>query len=404
MPEMTYAAKASGHSDEYELSIIMPCLNEAETLEICVCKARAYLEASGVHGEVVVIDNGSTDDSRAIARRAGARVLEIPVRGYGAALWHGIREARGRYVIMGDADDSYDFLALDGFVERLRAGDELVVGNRFRGGIAKDAMPFLHRYLGNPVLSFLGRLFFRVPIGDFHCGLRGFQRERMLGLALQSPGMEFASEMIVKARLHELVISEVPTTLQVDGRSRAPHLRTWRDGWRHLKFLLLHSPRWLFLYPGAICFLIGLALALALQAGPLTLTASLRLDIHSLVVGCMLMLVGALSTSFAFVARRHAARIGLLPTSAQASRLLTSLSIERMLLLALLLMLVGGAGVLASVMQWARVDFGDLDYASLVRPLLLCGTVAVIGLQLMFTAFLSELIAMSPPDPGGERR
>ncbi len=375
-----------------ELTILMPCLNEAETLAVCIRKARQYLHDAGVSGEVLVADNGSTDGSVAIAQNEGARVVHVPVRGYGAALRHGMEAARGRYVIMGDADDSYDFSALDAFLNRLRAGDELVIGNRFQGGIARGAMPFLHRYLGNPVLSFLGRLFFHAPIGDFHCGLRGFDRRRILDLSLDSPGMEFASEMIVKARLHDLKISEVPTTLQPDGRSRAPHLKTWSDGWRHLKFLLVYSPRWLFLYPGIASFSTGLALALSLYAGPVSLTPNLTLDIHSLIFGCMLMLVGALGISFALIARRYAARTGMLPTSARVSRWLTALSVDRMLVLAALLFVGGTAGLGHTIWSWAQTSFGDLAYASLVKPILLSGTAVTIGLQLAFTAFFSALI------------
>ncbi len=233
-----------------ELTILMPCLNEAETIGTCVGKARAYLESRGIAGEVLVADNGSTDGSQAIAESLGARVVPIAQKGYGAALLGGIAAARGTYIIMGDADDSYDFTALDPFVAKLREGYELVMGNRFHGGIKPGAMPALHRYLGNPVLTGIGRLFFHSPVGDFHCGLRGFNRDAVRGLELTAPGMEFASEMVVKATLQQLRISEVPTTLSPDGRSRAPHLRSWRDGWRHLRFLLLFSPRWLFLYPG----------------------------------------------------------------------------------------------------------------------------------------------------------
>lgn len=243
--------------DRFELTILMPCLNEAETIGICVRKARAFLDQYNLEGEVLIADNGSTDGSQAIAQAEGARVVAIPVKGYGAALLGGINAAYGHYIIMGDADDSYDFSSLMPFVERLRAGDDVVMGNRFRGGIAKGAMPFLHRYLGNPVLSFLGRLFFNLKNGDFHCGLRGFNREKISQLRCNTTGMEFASEMLVKASLAHYTISEVPTTLKPDGRTRPPHLRTWRDGWRHLRFLLIHTPRWLFFYPGVASVLLG---------------------------------------------------------------------------------------------------------------------------------------------------
>ena len=245
----------------------MPCLNEAETIGTCIRKAQAFLARKGVAGEVLVSDNGSTDGSREIARRHGARLVNAPIRGYGGALLGGIEAARGRYVVMGDADDSYDFSSLDEYLDQLRSGADLVMGNRFRGGIAPKAMPFLHRYLGNPALSFLGRLFFKVPVGDFHCGLRAFNAESIRHLQLRTTGMEFASEMVVRGALSGLRIVEVPTLLKPDGRSRAPHLKTWRDGWRHLKFLLMHSPRWLFFIPGFSLVAIGLLLAAALSLG-----------------------------------------------------------------------------------------------------------------------------------------
>src|SRR5690348_441098 len=251
-----------------QLSIVMPCLNEAATIGRCIAKARAFLTSDVVAGEIVVADNGSTDGSQAIARTHGARVVDIADRGYGSALIGGIQAARGTYVIIGDSDDSYDFSALGGFLDRLREGHDLVMGNRFTGGIAPGAMPALHRYLGNPVLSTIGRAFFHSPCRDFHCGLRGFRRDAILALDLQSPGMEFASEMVVKATVGGLMVSEVPTTLSPDGRGRPSHLRSWRDGWRHLRFLLLFSPRWLFFYPGCALFLCGLAVMGWLLPGP----------------------------------------------------------------------------------------------------------------------------------------
>ncbi|MSX34697.1 MAG: glycosyltransferase, partial [Actinobacteria bacterium] len=252
-----------------ELSVVLPCLNEAETLAVCIRKARASMNELGIDGEVVIADNGSTDGSQDIARSEGARVVDVPTRGYGAALIAGITDAKGTFVIMGDADDSYDLSNLGPFIEALRGGAELVMGNRFAGGIAPGAMPALHRYLGNPVLTAVGRVLFRSPVKDFHCGLRGFRRDAILELDLRTTGMEFASEMVVKATLNKLTIVEVPTTLSPDGRSRPPHLRTWRDGWRHLRFLLLYSPKWLFLYPGIVVFLLGLILGGALLRGPI---------------------------------------------------------------------------------------------------------------------------------------
>jgi glycosyltransferase involved in cell wall biosynthesis len=245
-----------------ELSVVMPCLNEAETLAACIKKIQASLSQNHIKGEIIVADNGSTDGSQEIATKMGVRVIHVDEKGYGNALMGGIAAARGKFIIMGDADDSYDFTALMPFLDKLREGYDLVMGNRFKGGVQPGAMPFLHQYLGNPVLTFIGRLFFRSPCGDFHCGLRGFTREAILKMDLRTVGMEFASEMVVKATLHKMRIAEVPTTLSPDGRSRPPHLRSWRDGWRHLCFLLLYSPRWLFLYPGALLMLIGFATGL----------------------------------------------------------------------------------------------------------------------------------------------
>jgi hypothetical protein len=273
-----------------ELSILMPCLNEAETLASCI-------ETNRIRGEIVIADNGSTDGSRQIAQSYGVRVIDVPTRGYGAALAAGISAARGRYVIMGDADDSYDFNALMPFLEGLRGGSDLVVGDRFKGGIAPGAMPFLHHYLGNPVLSFLGRLFFRVSCRDFHCGLRGFSREAISGLGLRTTGMEFASEMLVRAGLAKLKITSVPTHLAKDGRSRPPHLHTWSDGWRHLRFLLLFSPRWLFIYPGLAMIALGLGLGFALLPGPVRITPEISLDVHTLIVAAISILVGISSRS-----------------------------------------------------------------------------------------------------------
>src|SRR6266487_2781972 len=274
-----------------EFSIVMPCLKEAETLATCIQKAKRSLEENNVEGEIIIADNGSTDGSQEIAEQHGARVIDVQARGYGSALMGGIAAARGKYIIMGDADDSYDFSTLEPFVEKLRAGYDLVMGNRFKGGVKAGAMPALHRYLGNPVLTAIGRVFFHSPCGDFHCGLRGFAKDAVLRLDLRTTGMEFASEMIVKATLHKLQITEVPTTLSPDGRSRPPHLRSWRDGWRHLRFLLLYSPRWLFFYPGALLMAAGIALCGWLLPGPRHVS-SVTLDVHTLLYAAAAIVIG----------------------------------------------------------------------------------------------------------------
>src|SRR5258708_3613476 len=281
---------AEGSASPLELTILMPCLNEAETISICVAKAKSFLERAGIAGEVLIADNGSSDGSVALAQRDGARVIAVAERGYGAALRAGVAAARGRFVVMGDADDSYDFSGLDPFIAKLRAGSDLVMGNRFAGGIAPGAMPFLHRYLGNPLLSFIGRVFFRAKIGDFHCGLRGFRRDAILGLNLRTSGMELASEMVGRAPGVKVNIAEVPTTLAVDGRSRAPHLRTWHDGWRHLRFLLMFSPRWLFLYPVIVRAALGALGDARLFPGPLMLTPDFGFDDHTFLVAALAIL------------------------------------------------------------------------------------------------------------------
>src|SRR3972149_7035085 len=310
-----------------ELSILMPCLNEAETLAKCLLKARCALESLNISGEIIVADNGSIDGSQEIAKSYGAKIVNVAARGYGAALMGGIKEARGEFVIMGDADDRYDVSALDSFLAKLREGYDLVMGNRFKGGIAPGAMPFLHKYLGNPVLSGLGRLFFKNRIGDFHCGLRGFKKSSIESLGLNTTGMEFASEMVVKAALNGLRITEVPTTLSRDGRSRPPHLRTWRDGWRHLRFLLIYSPRWLFLYPGLALLALGLTGIVLLFPGELRIGSN-ALGVHTFVAACMAVLIGVQSITFAAIARRYATLRGLLPPSARCSTVLHAFTPE----------------------------------------------------------------------------
>jgi glycosyltransferase involved in cell wall biosynthesis len=388
------AAVTGPASGRLELTILMPCLNEAETLAACVRMARAYLERSGIAGEVVVADNGSTDGSQAIATAAGARVVDVPARGYGAALLGGIESARGRFIIMGDADQSYDFSALDPFVERLRAGDELVMGNRFKGGIKPGAMPPLHRYLGNPVLSFIGGLFFKIPVGDFHCGLRGFSKASIVGLRLQSTGMEFASEMVVKASLNKLKISEAPTALSPDGRSRPPHLKTWRDGWRHLRFLLLHSPRWLFLYPGVALLLLGLLGAGALAPGAVRITPTLVLDTHTLAASCFAIIIGSQLMLFSFVARRYALIEGILPPTRPVHEMLGGLTLERLLQIALVLVIAGFAGAVWAVSYWASIGFGAINYDLVLRVLLLSLTTIVVGVQMAASAFLASVFSL----------
>lgn len=373
---------------EVELSIVMPCLNEARTLPVCIEKARKFLAENNVRGEIVVADNGSEDGSVQIAEQYGARVVLVAERGYGAALAGGIASARGRFVIMGDADDSYDFLGLMPLLAKLREGVAMVVGNRFRGGIKSGAMPFLNRYLGNPVLSCLGRLFFRIPIGDFHCGLRGFDRESVMKLELRTTGMEFASEMIVSAALHGLSMAEVPVTLAPDGRGRRPHLHPWRDGWRHLRFLLLYSPRWLYLYPGLAMIVTGLAIAGLLLPGPMMIADGVGLDVHTLLVGSMSILVGVQSITFGLIARSFAMRNGIIFRTSRYDKWVAGLTLERMLFLSGGLIFLGFLAVVWAAHRWTAVSFGALDYRDVMRILIVAVTCIVGGLQLGFAAFL----------------
>ncbi len=379
---------------EVELTILMPCLNEAETLARCIAKARGFLERTGIAGEVLIADNGSNDGSPAIAEAAGARVVTVAEKGYGAALSGGIAAARGRYVIMGDADDSYDFSRLDGFVAELRQGAALVMGNRFRGGIAPGAMPWHHRYIGNPVLSFLGKLFFRTKASDFHCGLRGFDRDAILGLSLRTTGMEFASEMLVKATLLGLPIVEVPTTLSPDGRSRRAHLRPFRDGWRHLRFLLLFSPKWLFLYPGYILLAVGLFLGALLFRGPVRIAPTIELDIHTFLIAAMFILVGLQSVSFAIIGRRFASQYGFIPRSETFDEVLEALTLERVLAVAVVLVVVGVGALLWGLGQWADRGFGALNPSTTMRAMILAMTTLVAGLQLAMSAFMSSMVTI----------
>jgi glycosyltransferase involved in cell wall biosynthesis len=383
-----------------ELTILMPCLNEAETLAVCIGKARAYLARSGVAGEVLIADNGSTDGSQDIATKAGARVVDVPDKGYGAALMGGIVAARGRFIIMGDADDSYDFLNLEKFVERLRAGDKLVMGNRFMGGIAPGAMPWHHRYIGNPVLSFLGRLFFKTRASDFHCGLRGFDREAILGLNLMTTGMEFASEMLVKATLTGLLVGEVPTTLKPDGRSRPPHLRSFRDGWRHLRFLLLFSPRWLFLYPGLLLLAVGLFVGTLVVRGPVRVGPTLELDVNTFLFAAMCIIVGLQAVSFAIIGRRFASNYGFIPRSETFDAVLDWLTLERVLTAAVVLVVIGLGALGWAVLAWATAGFGALADFAVTRIMIGATTLLVAGGQLAMSAFLSSMVDV----PLAERR
>ncbi|MBX9729832.1 MAG: glycosyltransferase family 2 protein [Sphingomonas sp.] len=368
----------------------MPCLNEAETLAICIEKAQRFLVDHAIKGEVIVADNGSTDGSQAIAAAAGARIADIPIRGYGAALIGGIAAAQSEFIAMGDADDSYDFGGLMPFLTRLRGGADLVMGNRFQGGIQPGAMPSLHRYLGNPVLSFLGRRFFGVAIGDFHCGLRAFRRDAIVGLDLKSSGMEFASEMVVKAAIAGLEIREVPTTLAPDGRSRAPHLRTWRDGWRHLRFLLIFAPKFLLLYPGVALLSAGLVGIFGLIGGDVNL-GGVEFGIHTMIFAAMAAIMGAQLVGLSVIARRYGVVAGLWPDSGNMRWLRQWFTVERACLFGGAMLTLGLGGALTATLVWARTGFGDLNPTGLMRLTIPSVLMSCVGLQTIVTGFLMSL-------------
>ena len=383
-------------SEPLDLTVLMPCLDEAETIAACVRKARAALESLGITGEVLIADNGSTDGSVEIATREGARVVRVAEKGYGSALRAGIEQARGRWIVMGDADDSYDFSNLGPFVERLRGGSELVMGCRMpRGGgrVLPGAMPWKHRWIGNPVLSFIGRLLFKTPVNDFHCGLRAFSRAAILSTDLRTTGMEFASEMVIKTTLAGLRISEVPVTLHPDGRSRPPHLRSWRDGWRHLRFMLLFSPRWLFLVPGASLALLGVLVGLRLTAGPVVVGA-LRFDTNTLLVSSMATIIGLQLCSFGLFTRIFAIQAGLLPDAGWSRNLTRLFSLERGVVAGLILLAAGTAFLGRALAAWAGVGFGQMSYPDSLRMVIPAVTLTTVGVQVVFSSFFLSVLSL----------
>ncbi|WP_373479813.1 glycosyltransferase family 2 protein [Geminocystis sp.] len=371
--------------DSLELSIIMPCLNEAETLATCIEKAQWYLQEYHITGEVLIADNGSDDGSQEIAIKMGATLVNVTEKGYGSAIMGGIVAAKGEFIIMADADDSYDFTNLNPFVEKLRGGFDLVMGNRFKGGIKPNAMPFLHKYLGNPVLTWLGKLFFRSQCNDFHCGLRGFRKQAILGLNLRTTGMEFASEMVVKSTLNGLKITEVPTTLSPDGRSRKPHLRTWRDGWRHLRFLLLYSPRWLFLYPGFFLIILGLISTIILLASP---------RVHSLLYSSTAIIIGFQLVSFAIFTKVYAIQEGLLPQDKKLLKFINYFTLEQGLIFGTILFLLGGITSILALFQWKATDFTALNPVLTMRLVIPSVTAIALGLQIIFASFFLSIFQL----------
>lgn len=384
-------------SDETpEVTILMPCLNEAETLETCIGRAQQAIRAHELRAEIIVADNGSTDGSREIAERCGARVVPVAERGYGAALLGGIAAARGDYIIMGDADDSYDFAAIYPFVEKLREGYDLVMGCRFPSGggtVEPGAMPWLHRWMGNPILSGIGRLFFLCPVTDFHCGLRGFRKESVEAMDLQTTGMEFASEMVIKATLRKMRIANVPITLRPDGRSRPPHLRSWRDGWRHLRFMLMYSPRWLFLIPGMLLLVLGAVGGGFLVAGPIRI-GSVTFDTNTLVVCSMSVLLGFVLVLFAVFAKIFAVTEGLLPEDERLNKLFRYITLEVGLIIGAIVTAIGLAALIGAVVYWGRRGFGTLSCSESLRLVVPAATCITLGTNIIFASFLLSILGL----------
>jgi glycosyltransferase involved in cell wall biosynthesis len=390
---MESGANEAGTEKPVEMTIVMPCLNEAETLAVCVDKALKALHDNGIDGEVVIADNGSTDGSQEIAITHGARLVPVPVRGYGAALNAGILAARGKYVLMGDADDSYEFGHVPRFLAELRKGADLVMGNRFRGGIGPKAMPPLHKYLGNPVLSAMGRILFSVPVGDFHCGMRAFSKDAYERLQLRTTGMEFASEMVVKSSLMGQKIVEVPTTLQKDGRSRPPHLKTWRDGWRHFRFLLMYSPRWLFLFPGVLLMIVGLGLMAWLLPAERPL-GHVNLGVDTLAYAAAAVLLGFQLVFFGVAAKVFAITEGLLPEDESFDRWFQYVTLETGLIVGVLLFLAGIGIAVSSVVGWSHAGYGPLPPVQMMRhtlPAMLC---LMLGTEISFGSFFLSLLGL----------
>jgi len=377
-----------------ELSVVMPCLNEAETLEQCIRKAQNAMQDAGIEGEIILADNGSHDGSIEIAERLGARVVRITERGYGNALMGGIAAAAGEFVMMGDADASYDFSHIPRFLQPLRDGADLVMGNRFAGGIAKGAMPPLHQYFGNPALSWLGRLFFRNrSVGDFYCGLRAFRKNSYERMGLRTTGMEFATEMVVKATLLRLRIAEVPTTLSPDGRSRPPHLRTWRDGWRTLRFFLLYSPRWLFLYPGLLLVLFGTLLGIWLLPGSRTI-GRVNFDVHTLLYAAGFVLLGCQAAAFAIFTKLFAIMEGLHPPDPALDRWFRFTSLETGLVVGFALIAAGLSISIYAVGVWGVLHFGPLDYSRTMRLVIPAVLFLILGVQTIFASFFLSVLGL----------
>lgn len=387
-----YPCFRKGEKEEMkELSILMPCLNEAETLGQCIRRAGKLLDDNGIDGEILIADNGSTDGSQEIARSLGARVVECPVRGYGAALQCGIENAEGRFVLMGDSDDSYHFDEAFPMIEKLRSGFDVCMGTRLEGRIMPYAMPKLNRYLGNPVLTAIGKIFFKIRVSDFHCGMRAFRKDKIFALNLVTTGMEWASEMIIKAQMAGLKMTEVPITLHKAGRSRPPHLKPWRDGWRHLRFMLLHSPVWLFILPGLIMLLTGLFGEIALTQGTLPIRG-VTLDVHSLTVMAFLLILGIQMIFTGVFATLYSHIVGILPSDERFHRRVRFFTLEKLLVTSSVIGIIGAAGFFYTIWRWYMVDFKALDYQITMRFLIPSLTLIAVSVQGIFNGFMLSLL------------
>ncbi len=385
------------NASQPEVSIILPCLNEARTLESCLRKANLALATDHLHGEIIVADNGSQDGSQSIALRCGARVVPVEERGYGAALIAGIGQANGQFIIIGDADDSYDFSVISPFIVKLRDGHDLVMGCRLPkagGTIAPGAMPWLHRWLGNPMLSGIGRAFFHCPVTDFHCGMRAFRRDTYLSMNLRSTGMEFASEMVIKATLMNARITEIPITLHKDGRDRDPHLRTWRDGWRHLRFMLLYCPRWLFIVPGLSLFSVGMVIGTFLLPGPIAIN-DVTFDTNTLLLASMSVLIGFNLITFGVFSKVFATSVGLLPRDHLFEKTIAGSSLEMGIVIGAVVSLLGTGLLALGMWHWHLQEYGPLSYPSSLRLIIPGTTALTLGIEIIFSSFLMSLLLMS---------
>jgi glycosyltransferase involved in cell wall biosynthesis len=382
------------NNNKYELTILMPCLNEEKTLANCIQKAKTVMAVNKINGEILIADNGSTDRSVEISKEFGARVVIIPTKGYGAALMGGIIASNSDFIVMGDADESYDYLAIMPFVEELRKGADLVMGDRFKGGIKPGAMPFSHKYIGNPVLSFLGRLLFRTDVRDFHSGLRGFRKESILNLSLQTTGMEFASEMVVKSVIHGYKIAEVPIILYPDGRDRPPHLRTWRDGWRHLRFLMLYAPNWIFLYPGLLELIIGMVISVILLTGPKTI-GTITFDIDTLLYASIAILIGLQSITFSLFTKVYAMNEGLIPGDPLIHKAKEHVNLEKGLAVGVCIFVLGLAGSIFALSYWKSREFGVLNPSISMRIAIPGAVLMTSGIMVTLSSFFMSILTLN---------